>query len=509
MSQSLTSKTVQGVKWSTASTIINAGIQIGYSATMARLLDPSAFGLVGMSDMVIRFGAYFAQMGMMQALIQKKDLTNEDIRAAFTSYVCLGIFFVGLFWVTAPFAAESIFNTKEIVPYLRASAFGLFLGGLSSTASSLLRRNLDFKTVAKVETSSYILGYVVIGLSCAYSGLGAWSIVYAALSQNLINAILFNWFVRHDMRLLFEWKHYKPLFLYGSQTSFISFLEYICANMDTLLIGRILGKFKLGIYNRAFYLVYLPTYQLTHSLSKVVFSSYSKLQSEIEKLGKAYLSSIVLIAAMVLPISLGIMAASREIVLVLLGKQWTDSISVLSILCLAVPFNVISTIPATICSATANLKSKLILKLIYAGILVSLFFLLKGYGLLGFAAAVAIGEAIQTLMYMYLMNKILRLKFYSLFKGYLPGLMNGILIAVAIAGVSIALRSLDLPLLVIFLCQAITGGVMQLVLVFFFPHPVLKTEIQKLITKVDTSKINNKLLSRYMASYVDFIGAKA
>jgi O-antigen/teichoic acid export membrane protein len=509
MSQSLTSKTVQGVKWSTASTFINAAIQIGYSAAMARLLDPSAFGLVGMSDMVIRFGAYFAQMGMMQALIQKKDLTNEDIRAAFTSYFVLGLFFVGFFWVTAPFAAASIFNTQEIVSYLRASAFGLFLGGLSSTAASLLRRNLDFKTVAKVETSSYILGYVVIGLSCALSGLGAWSIVYAALSQNLINAILFNWFVRHDMRFLFAWKHYKPLFLYGSQTSFISFLEYICASMDTLLIGRMLGKFKLGIYNRAFYLVYLPTYQLTHSLSKVVFSSYSKLQSELEKLGKAYLSSIVLIAAMVLPISLGIMAASQEIVLVLLGKQWTESIPVLSILCLAIPFNVISTIPATICSATAQLKSKLILKLIYASILVSLFFLLRGYGLLGFASAVAIGEGIQTIMYMFLMNRILNLGFGSLFKVYLPGLMNGIVIAIAITLVSLVLRRADCPLLLTFLCQGLTGGIMQIVLMFFFPHPILKAEIQKLITKIDLSKINNKLLNRYMSSYVDFIGAKA
>jgi len=508
MGQSLTSKTVQGVKWSTASTIINAGIQIGYSATMARLLDPAAFGLVGMSDMVIRFGAYFAQMGMMQALIQKKELTNEDIRAAFTSYFVLGLLFFGLFWITAPLAAAGIFNTQEIVPYLRASAFGLFLGGLSSTAASLLRRNLDFKTVAKVETTSYLLGYVAIGLTCAYSGLGAWSIVFAALSQNLLNAILFNGFVRHDVRFLFAWKHYKSLFLYGSQTSFISFLEYICASMDTLLIGRMLGKFKLGIYNRAFFLVYLPTYQLTHSLSKVVFSSYSKLQSELEKLGKAYLSSIVLIAAMVLPISLGIMAASREIVLVLLGKQWAESIPVLSILCLAIPFNVISTIPATICSATAQLKSKLILQVIYASTLVLLFFLLRGYGLVGFATAVAIGESIKTLMYIGLMKRILNLRLATLFKGYLPGLMNGILIAIAISVVSMVLRQVDCPLLLLFLAQMMTGGIVQILLVFFFPHPILKWEIQKLITKIDFSKINNKVLSRYMASYVDFIGAK-
>jgi lipopolysaccharide exporter len=508
MSQSLTSKTVQGIKWSTISTILNAVIQIGFSARMARLLDPAAFGIVGMTNLIIGFGAYFAQMGMMQALIQKQELTNEDIRAAFTSYFFLGLFFFGFFWVSAPLMAENIFNTHELIPFIRAAAFGLFLSSLSSTSSSLLRRKLDFKTIAKSETASYILGYIGVGFVCAYNGLGAWSLIFASLSQTFINAVLFNFFARHDMRFLFDWKHYKPLFVYGSQTSFISFLEYICGNLDSFMIGRILGKFQLGIYSRAFYLVYLPTYQLTHSLHKVVFSSYSKLQEELEKLGKVYLSSISLIAAMVFPISLGIMMASREIVLVLLGDQWTASIPILSILCLAIPFSVMSVIPGAICSATANLKRKIILKVSYVSILIALFFLLKGYGLIGFASALAIGECIQTLMYISLVRSILNINFSTMIKAYVPGILNGALVAVSIAIVSLLLKQVNSPLAIIFICQVITGGFMQILLIFFFPHPILKQEIRKLIIKVDLSKINNKLLNRYLTSYVQFIGAE-
>ncbi|MES2733228.1 MAG: lipopolysaccharide biosynthesis protein [Bacteroidota bacterium] len=508
MSQSLTSKTVQGIKWSSISTIVNAAIQIGFSAKMARLLDPAAFGIVGMTNLIIGFGAYFAQMGMMQALIQKQELTNEDIRAAFTSYFFLGLLFFGFFWVSAPLLAESIFNTHELIPFLRAAGFGLFLGSLSSTSSSLLRRNLDFKTIAKSETASYVLGYIGVGFVCAYNGLGAWSLILASLSQTLVNAILFNFFVRHDMRFLFAWKHYKPLFVYGSQTSFISFLEYICGNLDSLMIGRILGKFQLGIYSRAFYIVYKPTYDLTHSLHKVVFSSYSKLQDELEKLGKAYLSSIALIATMIFPISLGIMMASREIVLVLLGDQYTDSIPVLSILCLAIPFSVMSVIPAAICSATANLKRKIILKLSYLSILFALFFLLKDYGLKGFASALAIGECIQTLMYISLVRNILNINFGTMVKAYWPGILNGALVALAITIVSSLLRQINSPLVIIFACQILTGGIMQILLMFFFPHPILKQEIRQLLSKFDASKINNKLLNRYLSSYVQFIGAE-
>src|SRR6476469_2645033 len=93
---SLTMTTVQGVKWSTAATILTAIMQVGYTAVMARLLTPAAFGVVALANVVLRFGGYFAQMGMEQAIIQKQELTPEDVRAAFTASVLLGVVFGGL-----------------------------------------------------------------------------------------------------------------------------------------------------------------------------------------------------------------------------------------------------------------------------------------------------------------------------------------------------------------------------------------------------------------------------
>ena len=76
MSENLTSKTVHGIKWSYLSTLTNTVLQIGFTAIMARLLEPTAFGLVAMAGVVLRFGSYFSQMGVGQALIQKKDISS-------------------------------------------------------------------------------------------------------------------------------------------------------------------------------------------------------------------------------------------------------------------------------------------------------------------------------------------------------------------------------------------------------------------------------------------------
>jgi len=89
MTESLTKKALHGLKWSYISTFTTALMQIGYTAVMARILTPADFGLVAMGSVVLSFGNYFAQMGMGSAIIQKKDITKEQIKAVFTSSVLL------------------------------------------------------------------------------------------------------------------------------------------------------------------------------------------------------------------------------------------------------------------------------------------------------------------------------------------------------------------------------------------------------------------------------------
>ena len=82
MSETLTNSTLHGLKWSYASTVVVGLLQIVLTAVLARLLEPKSFGLIAMAGVVLRFGSYFAQMGMGSAIVQKDNLTAEDIRVA-------------------------------------------------------------------------------------------------------------------------------------------------------------------------------------------------------------------------------------------------------------------------------------------------------------------------------------------------------------------------------------------------------------------------------------------
>ncbi|WP_276497251.1 lipopolysaccharide biosynthesis protein [Pontibacter litorisediminis] len=511
MSKNLASKAVSGLKWGTVSTVANAVMQIGYTSAMARLLAPEAFGLVAIASVILRFGSYFAHLGLSQAIIQKDELTEDNIRAAFTSSALLGLFFTVLIWALAPFATmffdNDVYGSEQVTPIVRLMSMALLIGGLSSTASSLCERNMRFKELSIVETLSYIISYLGVGVVLAYLGYGVWSLVIATLTQASLVALGAYFITRHNVLPLFKWESYKPLFSYGSRMSVISFLEFLSQDMATILIGKTLGPYRLGLYDRAHRLVNLPMYMLTRTISRVIFPSFSKLQAETSKLASAYISSTTLLATIIIPTCLGLLVAAPEVVYILLGDQWGESIPVLQVLCLAIPLSFITMFAGIVCDAKAVLNIKIVLTLVFIGVITTFFFVLRQYGLIGFAFAVLAGEIVRILFYQTVLNRILKLSYLEQMQVYVPGLVNGVLIAAIIYALSSVLRGLDLSHVLVLACQITTGAILFIVLTLFFPHNTLKTQINKLLSKfgVDENSTSyyGKMLSKYRKSVIN------
>ncbi|MDU0369157.1 lipopolysaccharide biosynthesis protein [Hymenobacter endophyticus] len=479
----LTTAAVHGVKWTTGATITTALLQIGYTATMARLLSPAAFGLVALAGVILRFGSYFAQMGMEQAIIQKAELTRADVRAAFTSSVVLSLVFAALLVAAAPLAA-SIVQQPEVVPVVRVLAAGLLLTGLNATALSLLRRHMQFRTLAIIEVVSYVLGYGGLGIGLALHGYGVWSLVAATLGQSLLLTILSYLAERHDIRPLFEWETYRPLVAYGSRMSAISFLEFVTGSLDTLLIGRLLGAAALGIYSRGWMLIGLPVYLLTTSVSKVVFPSFSQVQADRPRLRAVYLSSITLVGALVIPICAGAAVAAPEIVRVMLGPDWLAAVPILRVVCAAFALSMVTMFAGVVCDATATLTPKLWLNLLYVVLLTGLFMGLSRYGLLGVAGAVVAGEVLRTVLYLGLMRRVLQVSATDVLSTYVPGLLAGVLVAAGIAGVRELLPPGSVPAAALLLTEILTGGLLLLAFAVGTPPAQLRHVLRRILQRL-------------------------
>jgi O-antigen/teichoic acid export membrane protein len=502
--QNLASTAVRGVQWTTAATVLTAVMQIGYTAVMARLLDPAAFGLVAMAGVVLRFGSYFAEMGLGHALVQRTDIDADDVRATFTASLGLGLAVAGLAWLAAPLAVFFLKNAA-VVPLVRVQALGFVLVGLGATATSLLRREMRFEAIAKIEVAAYVLGYGGVGITLAWLGAGVWSLVVASLAQQFFAAALNYAVARHSLRFTFNREPYAKLLGYGSRVSVVGFLEFINGNLDTLLIGRLLGSVLLGIYNRAYMLLYLPMYFLTNSLARVAFPAFSKIQNDLPRVRALYLTSSTLVATIVLPVCAGVAVAAPELVQVLLGPRWAASVPILRVLCLSIPLSMTTLFAGVVADARANLHQKIVLNLEFMALLGSLFWLLKGYGLAGIAGAIGTGEVVRTFLYMRITHRDIHIPYSRLLAIYKPGLLNAAAVGLGLLAVATAIRPLGLPPLLALLAQMVAGALVLGVVILRWPSAELRPMLQTALGKLRGLSALPASVQPGLARYTDFL----
>jgi O-antigen/teichoic acid export membrane protein len=298
---------------------------------------------------------------------------------------------------------------------------------------ALIRRNLNFKSLAVIETISYIISYGGIGIVSALLGLGVWSLVFASLSQALLSAILSYSVVKHNLLFLFSWEKYKPLFSFGSKISSITFSQFIGANIDTLLIGKFFGASLLGIYNRTSLLINLPGQYLFASLSRVLFPAFSQIQTDSKKLTSAYIYSITLLSIILIPITIGIIPMAQNIITLYLGNKWNEAVPVFQVLVISITFAAIINISGSILQAVGKLKKIFFIEIFHILLLITSIIVLSNYGLIGFAIAITLCRFIRFILYSVVVNKYLNVLSSKFLKLFFVNTIAGIAIYISIS----------------------------------------------------------------------------
>jgi lipopolysaccharide exporter len=390
----------RGVRWTYAAFVTGAVIQFVVTAATARLLDPEAFGLIAMANVVLRFGGYVAQMGVGRALIQQSSIDDDDVRAAFTSSTILGVAVATIVIVAAPMAAV-YYQTTDVVPVIRWLASTFVLAGLSATAGALLQRQLRFRASGVVEVASYTFGYAVPTLSLAIAGFGVWSLVAGTIGQIVVGGAMAYALTRHTVRPTLSPRIHRRLLGFGTKVSGISFLEFLGSALDVLVIGRFGSPAQLGLYNRAFMLAALPTYRVTNGIARVLFPVLSGGRHDRAAFTQTFLSVTRSAIKVMVPLGVGMALAAPEIVGVVLGETWIDAVPLFSVLAPSLALNVLIMFPGLALESLAILRDKAIVQAAYVVILAAC---LAGSALMGFAllnVTIVVGSAILLRAAMY------------------------------------------------------------------------------------------------------------
>ncbi|MBK7872920.1 MAG: oligosaccharide flippase family protein [Saprospiraceae bacterium] len=89
---SLKEKTIKGLSWSFIDQFLRLFLQFFIGIILARLLTPEEYGIIGLLAIFFAFSNAFTYSGFHEALIRKKDPTDEDYSTVFLFNVVVSCF---------------------------------------------------------------------------------------------------------------------------------------------------------------------------------------------------------------------------------------------------------------------------------------------------------------------------------------------------------------------------------------------------------------------------------
>jgi O-antigen/teichoic acid export membrane protein len=473
----LRQKASRGVAWTTVDAVGTRLITTVIFILLARLLEPAAFGLVALSLVFIALMRLLVDQGFGAAIVQRKDLTKAHLDTAFWTSVLTGLVLAGALALAAhPLSA--LLGQRELAPVLQALSLVVVFGAPSSTAAAVLRRGFGFRSLAYRKLASALIGGVA-GLAAALTGFGVWALVVQALVQAAVSTLMLWTVTPYRPGLQLSRTHFSELFTFSNKVIGISIVNFLSKRSDDLLIGSVLGPTALGLYSVAYRLLTIMTEVLTLTIEHVAFSTFSKLQSELARLRRAYQMALRTSAAITAPAYLTMAVLAPDVIVTFFGEQWRQSIPVMQLLALGGFAQALVGSSNTLLLSVGKVKTVLHISTAIAVANVVGFLIAVRFGILAVALAFALRAFLLAPLSIRPVIKVLGMSWAEWVKPLLPP----IVCAVVSSGLVFALRELVLDSLPAPASLAI-GGLAALVLYLGLFRLVSRRQFSELLEHI-------------------------
>ena len=424
-SKDLSSRTRSGLKWNTSLKIVSQLFRFIISIFLARILDPVDFGIMAIGHMVINYTNSLSDFGFINALVQKKDLQPVHVNSVFTLNLAISL----LLSVAIAASSASIgafFNSPESGRVLLFMSSLFILRTFRDVYIALLRRHVLFKSVATIVLiESSVMSFTALGLALA--GFRYWSLVWATIFSTLLAGVLLASQIKEKPHLQYSHKAMGEIYSFGLWNFFRAQLFFINQFITQLIVGRLFGPVALGYFEKSHQLASTPRESIAAQINAVMFSSFSRLQTNTNKLKEWFLKIVLMETILVIPMLTGIIAVADHFIIVVLGEKWALSILPLQILSMGVIFQIFNGLIASLNVGIGQYKRQAFREIPGTLLFLGLCFPLAKWGINGIAACYTISMVFISIITFRLAQQTLQLSLAELVKPIWPYLMANLL----------------------------------------------------------------------------------
>jgi len=309
----ITRRTIQGVIALTSRTFLLQLISLAAFIIIASKLTVAEIGVYTAVTAIQRVISFFTDFGFGAALVQKKeDVTKEDLITTFTLQLLLTLsIFIIVVALQSFFLSFFHLGTKGIY-LLLVLVFSIFLSSFKTIPSILMERAIQFNKVI-IPQIAESLTFNIILIVLVINGFGLASYTWGFLAAGLISIPIYYFLAPWPIRLGISKSSLHHL-RFGIQFQAKNILATIKDDFLTVILTKFLPYTAIGYIGFAQRLAFFVYRFIVDSVTKVTFSSYSRIQHDQELLRKAIEKSLFYVSACMFPLLTGLIFVAPYII---------------------------------------------------------------------------------------------------------------------------------------------------------------------------------------------------
>ncbi|SFR36865.1 lipopolysaccharide biosynthesis protein [Halogeometricum limi] len=328
---SVTQQAVKSGVWLGVTNGLTQFLNIGKLVVLAGLLSPRDFGLVGLAVLTMAALREVTQLGFSEALVQRAEARVDSyLDTAWTVQSLRGVV-LGVVLVAAAPWVGAFFSEPRVVPILRVMSVVPLLAGLQNPALVYLQKDLQFHREFLYQSSLAVVS-AGVSVGVALTTGSVWALVAGSVAGAAVQLVVS--YLVHDYRPrpALEVTRLRELLSYGKWITSGSILVFLTNSGDDLFVGWFLGSTALGLYQYSYRLSNTPATMVSKLISTVAFPTYSKVQTDRDRLREGYFRALTLTAFLSIPMSVGIVVVAPTFVRGFLGDEWVPAVLTLQLL---------------------------------------------------------------------------------------------------------------------------------------------------------------------------------
>ena len=322
--------TVAAVLWAAAERWGQQLFSFAVFIVLARLLEPTAFGLVALASLCLSFCTILVDSGLGAGIVRLRHVDAKHLSSAFWLGLGLATGLLMAIMVIAPSLSRWV-GVIELAPVLRVLAVSLPIAALTTVPSALLTRHLRFDTLTKRTILGVVVGGVA-GMAAAALHWGVWSLVVQQITATVIGAVFLWTSVRWRPSADISIRHLKDVGGIGLAVVANAIAWFVCQRADQAVLGAAMGARELALYAMAMKLVMLIVDLLCVPIGRAALPILAEQQEDRAAFERTYVRLTTGAVLGAFPVLVGLSLVAPEGVAAVLGERWQESALVVRLL---------------------------------------------------------------------------------------------------------------------------------------------------------------------------------